>query len=577
MSSELLRGFPREIHKSFTPMEVISITTLANPPYTPSTSIGSLDGDEECSLCRENASTHLHIAKPIKEQDWWSSHVIVIADAIFNHLRWSEVHIIYEEKMQHLVDLLLDHWSENSILFNTYIAENISESDVVRVLGSLDRHSNLTKGIANFLLLCEEHFTSFILRLASEYSVAQVRNSAIQHHTRWLVFLFSNEVIGRRQLSNISLDNLAVVVLDTQDRVEQKTCDLIESILLADECAEHGTISGTEFLKYTIARLFHNSGNTCGKFVIQTLMWRDDGRELSPVGAVSLNGEIILHSKIFPNVDFGFNQRKFIVSTQPVFPFEFRTNTSFEGLCIDLLEQLSVELNFTFEVIVSPDGDFGVMLDNDSWTGLIGQLQRKDVDLVAAPLSITIQREHVMDFIHPFFHDHSVVLIQKPDPQETKWRTLIDPYSDTVIISIGLSLPLASLVLVALENFSPVYNNEDRLPNESDLNSFLGSFWYLFGALLTQGGKYTPQALSSRLFVGMWWLFCIISLATYSGNLIASLTVSKEKLPFKSLKEMVSQDRFTWGTYGGTVFVTMFKVWYMLSADKWIDKFAWKI
>ncbi|OWF52486.1 Glutamate receptor ionotropic, kainate 2 [Mizuhopecten yessoensis] len=199
------------------------------------------------------------------------------------------------------------------------------------------------------------------------------------------------------------------------------------------------------------------------------------------------------------------------------------------------------------------------MLDNGSWTGLIGQLQRKDVDLVAAPLSITMQRERVMDFIHPFFHDHSEVLIQKPDPQETKWRTLIDPYSDTVIISIGLSLPLASLVLVALENISPVYSGDEREPNGSDLNSFLGSFWYLFGALLTQGGKYTPNAMSSRLFVGMWWLFCIISLATYSGNLIASLTVSKEKLPFKSLKEMVSQERFIWGTFGGTVFVTMFQ------------------
>ncbi|XP_033741782.1 glutamate receptor ionotropic, kainate 3-like [Pecten maximus] len=401
---------------------------------------------------------------------------------------------------------------------------------------------------------------SFAPMEASEYSEKHIRDSAIQHHTRWLLFLFSNDVIGQRILNNISLDNLALIVLETEDRIEQKICHSIESILLADECAEHGVISGTESLKHTIARLFH-SNNLCRKFTIQTLMWRDDGRELSPVGSINLNGEKDLHSDVFPNVDFGFNQRKFIVSTQPVFPFEYKTNNSFEGLCIDLLAQLAVELNFTFEVIVSPDGDFGVMLDNGSWTGLIGQLQRKDVDLVAGPLSITIQREHVMDFIHPFFHDHSVVLIQKPDPQETKWRTLIDPYSDTVIISIGLSLPLASLVLVVLENISPVYSREDRAANESDLNSFLGSFWYLFGALLTQGGKYTPYALSGRLFVGMWWLFCIISLATYSGNLIASLTVSKEKLPFKSLKEMVSQDKFKWGTYGGTVFVTMFKVY----------------
>jgi hypothetical protein len=48
--------------------------------------------------------------------------------------------------------------------------------------------------------------------------------------------------------------------------------------------------------------------------------------------------------------------------------------------------------------------------------------------------------------------------------------------------------------------------------------------------------------------------------ATYSGNLIAFLTVTKEKPPFDSLSEMVAQDEYEWGTLGGTYWMTWFEV-----------------
>ena len=50
-----------------------------------------------------------------------------------------------------------------------------------------------------------------------------------------------------------------------------------------------------------------------------------------------------------------------------------------------------------------------------------------------------------------------------------------------------------------------------------------------------------------------WWLFCIIVVAIYCGNLIAFLTVSKDKPPFNSLEELLIQKgEFRWGTLGGS-------------------------
>ena len=45
---------------------------------------------------------------------------------------------------------------------------------------------------------------------------------------------------------------------------------------------------------------------------------------------------------------------------------------------------------------------------------------------------------------------------------------------------------------------------------------------------------------------------CIVIVATYSGNLIAFLTVSKETLPFSTFEEMAAQDSYKFGYLGGT-------------------------
>ena len=55
--------------------------------------------------------------------------------------------------------------------------------------------------------------------------------------------------------------------------------------------------------------------------------------------------------------------------------------------------------------------------------------------MVVAPLSIQAERELVMDFIYPFFIDYNTVLLKLPDPAETKWKTLIQPFKTEIRLS----------------------------------------------------------------------------------------------------------------------------------------------
>ena len=60
--------------------------------------------------------------------------------------------------------------------------------------------------------------------------------------------------------------------------------------------------------------------------------------------------------------------------------------------------------------------------------------------------------------------------------------------------------------------------------------------------------------MAGRTFVSFWWLFCIIVVAIYCGNLIAFLTVTKDKPPFNSLEELIKKKgEFKWGTLAGTL------------------------
>ena len=65
---------------------------------------------------------------------------------------------------------------------------------------------------------------------------------------------------------------------------------------------------------------------------------------------------------------------------------------------------------------------------------------------------------------------------------------------------------------------------------------------------------------SVRFVVGFWWLFCIVIVATYSGNLIAFLAIDKYNAPFETLKEMAQAGEFKFGTIGGTSFEAIMQV-----------------
>uniref|UniRef100_A0AC34GQT2 Uncharacterized protein n=1 Tax=Panagrolaimus sp. ES5 TaxID=591445 RepID=A0AC34GQT2_9BILA len=64
----------------------------------------------------------------------------------------------------------------------------------------------------------------------------------------------------------------------------------------------------------------------------------------------------------------------------------------FQGYCIDLLNLIQQELQFTYEIYQAPDGKFGSVDDNGNWNGLIGEVVIGKADIALAPLSVMAER-----------------------------------------------------------------------------------------------------------------------------------------------------------------------------------------
>ena len=68
------------------------------------------------------------------------------------------------------------------------------------------------------------------------------------------------------------------------------------------------------------------------------------------------------------------------------------------------------------------------------------------------------------------------------------------------------------------------------------LSKLSNCFWYCYGSVLGQGGTMLPEADSGRVLIGFWWIFVIVTVTTYSGNLVAFLTFPRMELSLEVIE-----------------------------------------
>ena len=78
--------------------------------------------------------------------------------------------------------------------------------------------------------------------------------------------------------------------------------------------------------------------------------------------------------------------------------------------CISLQEIM----NFTYTVIKPPDGEYGAIQPDGTWSGLVKLLANQDIDMAAATMAVSQERSTVMTFASPIFEIYYSLFIKNP-------------------------------------------------------------------------------------------------------------------------------------------------------------------
>ncbi|XP_077167964.1 putative glutamate receptor [Paroedura picta] len=237
-------------------------------------------------------------------------------------------------------------------------------------------------------------------------------------------------------------------------------------------------------------------------------------------------------------------------------PYVMARDTELEGYCIDLLEKLSEMLHFRYKVGVVKDGKYGTLSPNGSWTGMIGEIVRKEADLAVAPLTITSSREDAVDFTQPFLHTGIGILLEKDTTlDDASLFHFLAPFSKEMWAGILAAYVVASLCLFLAARVSPC----EWDGNEETPFTFLNSLWFGVGSLALQGAVPPPKSLSVRIISAIWWLFSIVLLTAYIAGFSFVLESGSEQLSIQTFEDLVKQRHLEFGTMAVSSTLLYFK------------------
>ncbi|XP_043338437.1 glutamate receptor ionotropic, kainate 4 isoform X1 [Cervus elaphus] len=244
---------------------------------------------------------------------------------------------------------------------------------------------------------------------------------------------------------------------------------------------------------------------------------------------------------------------------------EMEGNDRYEGFCVDMLKELAEILRFNYKIRLVGDGVYGVPEANGTWTGMVGELIARKADLAVAGLTITAEREKVIDFSKPFMTLGISILYRVHMGRRPGYFSFLDPFSPGVWLFMLLAYLAVSCVLFLVarltpyEWYSPHPCAQGRCSLLVNQYSLGNSLWFPVGGFMQQGSTIAPRALSTRCVSGVWWAFTLIIISSYTANLAAFLTVQRMDVPIESVDDLADQTAIEYGTIHGGSSMTFFQ------------------
>jgi len=194
------------------------------------------------------------------------------------------------------------------------------------------------------------------------------------------------------------------------------------------------------------------------------------------------------------------------------------------GISVELWQRIAVDLGWQTEWVVM-----------DSSRAQIKALETGSIDVALGALSMTREREAVMDFSAPFYATHLAIATPA---QYSNWRGVLkELLSPAFLRTVAVLL----LLLVAVGGLLWLVERK-RNPQEfggSVMQGIGSGFWWSLVTMTTVGyGDKAPATFIGRLLATIWMFASIIMIAGLTASIAASLTVNQLNTTVRSVQDL---------------------------------------
>ncbi|GFY63612.1 uncharacterized protein TNIN_113751 [Trichonephila inaurata madagascariensis] len=210
-------------------------------------------------------------------------------------------------------------------------------------------------------------------------------------------------------------------------------------------------------------------------------------------------------------------------------PNVFQLNTIGDKIVVNgsegkLLNCLAEKLNFIYEVILSPDGQWGSRNENGTWNGIVGLVQSGKTDFAMPALGITKERMEDIDFAL----SHGLL---------EKIYATKEPGEMPKITAFTYPFTLNAWILYVLMTFTAAVLFQRMMFKNSTL---LGSCISVLGSIVSQAMENIIETPWRRVLLGLWLSIATVMPFLYNINFLSFLTMP-EKMPFPKTFEELSK------------------------------------
>ncbi|XP_023212971.1 glutamate receptor ionotropic, delta-1-like, partial [Centruroides sculpturatus] len=199
-----------------------------------------------------------------------------------------------------------------------------------------------------------------------------------------------------------------------------------------------------------------------------------------------------------------------------------------------VFKALHQKLKFRYTIVKPLDVFYGRLLENGTWTEMVGKLSRKEADMGITPFYVTLDRFFVLEYSTTIDFQHTVFIVKAPEIF-TDWKSITAPFSFMLWIHIFLTVIMYGLILhkVLQRDFiaqdMEVYWSRNKI------------FWNLFCIFLYKGINLdSVKKFSSRFLIGIWCLSILVLVSSYSGTLMSFMTYPVSKQVPKTFEELAN-------------------------------------